>query len=156
MMCLCGSQPSYVWLANLRTCTSTGLLASWEGSLPWKVPEHASLYAPLHSKREIETLPTTIVLDWFSTSLNWVFTNCNWPRTNSQNGRKSYFHNLHLHKTQRISAKITDIGEKSCFLEFWFCHWKCCVSDTRIHQFVIKMFWHRGGIMIRISKIKTF
>ena len=74
----------YVWLENLRT----GLLASCEGFLPLKVLSmHLCL---LRSRREIETLPTTIVLDCFSTSPNRVqFTNCNWPRTNSQKIRFS-------------------------------------------------------------------
>ena len=46
------------------------------------------------SSKEVETLPTAIVLDWFAGSPNLA--NYNWPRTNSTNDGKSHFHNLHL------------------------------------------------------------
>ena len=81
LMCLCGSQPRF----NMFGWKTWGPGFCF---LPWKVPSmHLCM---LRSRREIETLPTTIVLDCFSTSPNWVqFTNCNWPRTNSQKIRFS-------------------------------------------------------------------
>ena len=111
----------YVWLENVRT----GLLFPTTES-----PEHASLYAPLQKRNRnlADHNRPRLLLNFSELSVSQTATDL------EPIPRKSDFHNLHLlrHRTPRISVE-------SCFLEFWFwfCQWKCCVSDTRIQQFVL-------------------